>query len=134
MEKHTVINVEGMTCASCAMSVTRLLEKKGLKNVNVSLATGEVAFENGAAKMNDIVTGINDLGYKVIDKEESSEAKESRFSPLEIKFIVALVFTIPLLLHMLFQSGILHNPVIQLLLCMPVIFIGLRHFGKSAWA
>ncbi|MFI5220520.1 MAG: heavy metal translocating P-type ATPase, partial [Bacteroidia bacterium] len=134
MEERTVINVEGMTCASCAMSVTRLLEKKGLKNVNVSLATGEVTFENGAAKMNDIVTGINDLGYKVIDKKDPSEANESGFSPLEIKFIVTLVFTIPLLLHMLFQYGILHNPVVQLLLCIPVIFTGLRHFGKSAWA
>ena len=35
---------------------------------------------------------------------------------------------------MFFQSAILHNPVIQLLLCIPVIFIGLHHFGKSAWA
>ena len=79
MEKRTTINVEGMTCTGCAISITRLLEKKGLKNVNVSFATGEVTFENGETRLTDVINRINNLGYKVIDKKESPEVKEKKF-------------------------------------------------------
>jgi Cu+-exporting ATPase len=134
MEDHTVLNVEGMTCASCAMSISRLLEKKGLKDVSVNFATGEVAFANKDSIINEIVSGINDLGYKVIEKEEVSAENKKTFSALEIKFLIALVFTLPLFAHMLFSWQPLHYPIVQLILCIPVIITGLSYFGKSAYA
>jgi P-type Cu+ transporter len=135
MPERTTINVEGMTCASCAMSITRLLEKKGLKEVNVNVATGEVAFADGNISLSEIASGINNLGYHVVEKkEEGAAAKEKGLSALEKKFLIALAFTIPLLTHMVFQWKLLHHPLVQMILCIPVIIIGLNHFGKSAFA
>jgi Cu+-exporting ATPase len=28
----------------------------------------------------------------------------------------------------------LHQPIVQLLLCLPVFMVGCLHFGKSAWS
>ncbi|HKR04157.1 MAG TPA: cation-translocating P-type ATPase [Bacteroidia bacterium] len=135
MPERTTINVEGMTCASCAMSITRLLEKKGLKEVNVNVATGEVAFADGNISLTEITSGINNLGYNVVKKSEGGvAAKEKGLSALEKKFLIALGFTIPLLAHMVFHWKPLHHPLVQMILCIPVIIIGLSHFGKSALA
>ena len=55
-------------------------------------------------------------------------------SKVDILFLISLFFTIPLFSHMfLDHSNILHDPIIQLVLCLPVYFIGLIYFGKSAF-
>ncbi|MBC8303788.1 MAG: cadmium-translocating P-type ATPase, partial [Pelagibacterales bacterium] len=71
-----------------------------------------------------------DIGYKVKKKK----SKENRFSKVDVLFLISLFFTIPLFSHMfLDHSNILHDPIIQLVLCLPVYFIGLIYFGKSAF-
>ena len=134
IEDHTVLNVEGMTCASCAMSISRLLEKKGLKDVSVNFATGEVAFANNKEVFIEVVNGINDLGYKVVEKKEDVINNQKGFSLLEKKFFASLVLTLPLLAHMVFHFSLLHNPIAQMIVCIPVVMIGLSHFGKSAYS
>src|SRR6185436_18999815 len=54
-------------------------------------------------------------------------------SSVEKKFWWSVVFTAPLLVHMFIHIPLLHNPVIQLLLSLPVMVIGIGYFGKSAW-
>ena len=49
------------------------------------------------------------------------------------KFLIALLFTIPLFLHMFVHLNILHDPYFQLICSLPVLFIGITHFGKSAY-
>ena len=44
------LQVEGMTCANCALGITRLLEQKGMDDVYVNFATGEVHFANAGDK------------------------------------------------------------------------------------
>jgi Cu+-exporting ATPase len=47
MAEHLVeLNVTGMHCNNCAMSIHKLLEKKGLQNVLVSFASEEVKFSH----------------------------------------------------------------------------------------
>lgn len=129
------IKVEGMTCVNCAASVSKFLERKGLQNVQVDFASGEVRFENGAGgfDLEEIKSGISRLGYAV-----RGEKKENFWS-LEKKLVIAALFTVPLfLLHAFHSFGIessfLHNHWFQLLLCLPVFLIGIVHFGKSALA
>ena len=63
----TQLQVEGMTCSNCALGISRYLEQRGLKKVNVNFATGEVYFDlNGEKNLESVVQGINKLGYKVI--------------------------------------------------------------------
>jgi P-type Cu+ transporter len=137
MSHKTTLNVEGMTCSNCALGVTRFLEKKGLKDVRVDFSTGEVAFEEvSPSEIPEVVSGIRKLGYTVVsgDQEMNASVSGSFLSSLEFRFFVCTVLTIPLLLHMVVHTPLLHNPVFQLLLSIPVYIIGLGYFGKSAWS
>ena len=78
-----------------------------------------------------MVQGINKLGYKVITESAKTE-KKNLLSSTERKFFISLIFTLPLLLSMVPAFHILHDPLIQLILCTPVYIIGALHFGRSA--
>lgn len=129
------LQVEGMDCNSCAMSITRFLERKGLKDVYVNFQTKEVRFrqDETAMPLEEVKSGIHKLGYTVIEEE-----KPQSWWTLERKLILSAIFTAPLLLgHILMSLGVhigfMHNNWLQLLLCLPVFIIGVLHFGKSAW-
>jgi P-type Cu+ transporter len=135
-EEHTVLNVEGMTCSNCALSITKTLTQKGLKNVDTNFTTGEVRFDNPKEpeKINEIVGAINSLGYKVVE-EQKSNIDSKGLSIIEKKFLFSLIFTVPLFFsHMILpHHHWLNQPILQLLLCVPVFVLGVVHFGKSAW-
>lgn len=126
------ILIEGMTCANCAKSVSKSLNNMGLDNIYVDFSSGKARF-NATEKITfeEIKKEISKAGYKVLDKKAG---EKSSFDSLTVFFWVALVFTIPLFLHMFApQWSILHNPWLQLGLTLPVYTIGLFFFGKSAW-
>lgn len=126
------LNVTGMHCNNCALSVHKILEKKGLKDIHVDFANEEVKFSN-AEDMNlpGIIKDIEGLGFKVYEHEEVP--RERFFDKVENKFFFSLIFTIPLFSHMFLPFSWLHNPYVQLALCVPVFILGLTYFGKSAF-
>src|SRR5690606_7734836 len=126
--KNTTLNVEGMTCANCALGIRKQLEKKGLEDVNVNFSTGEVLFKNTKnLSLQEIKDGINKLGYKVVEDNGHNDDhhghhhhNHSDFS-IEKKFYFCLVFTVPLFFHMFFPKDFfLNNVWVQLGLCLPV--------------
>lgn len=130
-KNYTKIQVEGMTCNNCAIGLKKNLEKKGFQNVNVNFATAEASFnitnENTEKELEKV---IQDLGYTIV---KESEKKKEKLSRVEKYFYLSLFFTIPLFAHMfLDKNSIIHNPLTQFILCIPVYIIGLLHFGKSA--
>ena len=63
-----------------------------------------------------------------------TKKKNKRFHlSIEVKFIISLVFTLPLLFSMFLSIETLHNPYFQLLLTLPVFIIGFFHFGVSGY-
>ncbi len=128
---HIDLEVEGMTCANCALGITRFLEQKGLQEVYVNFATNEVRFAGTAdmIPMKDVIKGIEGLGYTVIQSDIQQPAGRDK---TERKFIFSAVFTLPLLLAMFLPFDLLHNPYFQLALCLPAYILGFLHFGKSA--
>ena len=128
--------VEGMTCATCALTIGKYLEKKGGHNVRVSLATGDVSFDTDKSiDRAQLQKGIHDLGYAVIgDKIPGASTVRRSLNKHLFNFLFCLPFTAILLLHML--PGIsfhwLMNPWLQCLLCLPVFVAGMRFFGRSA--
>jgi Cu+-exporting ATPase len=71
--------VEGMDCTTCALNIHKYLEKQGMKNVKVNFATGDVIFEaNGNFVKEKISSGIEGLGYSVVNEEENSVAKKTK--------------------------------------------------------
>jgi Cu+-exporting ATPase len=131
-EQLVELNVTGMHCNNCALSIHKLLEKKGLGNILVDFAGEEVKFSNdNNSQLPDIIKGIEQLGFKVVDDPLLHAPKF--YEKVENKFIFCAIFTAPLLLHMVFPWHMLHMPMVQLLLCLPVFIVGCLHFGKSAF-
>lgn len=139
-DENIALEIEGMTCANCALGITRTVEKNGGENVNVNFATGEALFKlKEAEKLPAIVNSINSLGYKVVEhaphehEHGHGHSHSGHSSSIEKRFYFCLVFTVPLFSHMFLPFDILHNPIVQLILCLPVFIVGCLHFGKSAW-
>jgi Cu+-exporting ATPase len=132
-EQLIELNVTGMHCNNCAISIHNLLAKKGLQNILVDFAGEEVKFStDNEAQVPDIIKGIEQLGYKVIDDPALHAPKF--YEKVENMFYFCLIFTIPLLLHMVLPWHFLQIPLLQLLLCIPVFVVGCLHFGKSAFS
>jgi Cu+-exporting ATPase len=130
-EQLVELNVTGMHCNNCAMSVHKLLEKKGMQNILVDFASEEVKFSNtNTADLPGIIKDIEGLGYKVVD--DPALEITPFYEKVENKFIFCALLTAPLLLHMILPWPFLHLPIVQLLLCLPVFLVGCLHFGKSA--
>jgi len=126
------LNVTGMHCNNCALSVHKMLEKKGLHDVYVDFANEEVKFSgNQEMSLPAIIKDIENLGFKVYETEEIP--KEAFYNKIENRFYFSLFFAIPLFSHMFLPFHWLHDPYIQLALCLPVFILGFIHFGKSAF-
>jgi Cu+-exporting ATPase len=124
--------VEGMSCSACAQTINGFLEKKGMKDVVVSLTAGEAHFQNiPGIPEQELKNGIKGLGYHVYD-ENSIRKHPNKF----VRFLVICVpFTLILQLPMLGHGPLLHwlhNPWVQLVLCLPVYITGMYYFGRSA--
>ena len=133
MSKSVQCKVDGMTCGNCALTVTTYLAKQGASNAVANASTGDVSFdiedENIESKL---LNGIQDLGFKVVEETESGELVKSH-SKVKQYLLISLFFWVPLMLHMFINWAPLHNPYVQFTLALPVYFIGLIYFGKSAF-
>ncbi len=135
MDTNITLHVEGMDCASCAMGITKNLQKNGMENVFVDYATGEATFLlKDKSKLQTIIDGIQGIGYKVVDSKYREE-QEGKLSPIEKRFYFTLPFTVVLFFGHMFlpHDFTLNQPYIQLIICLPVFIIGILQFGKSAW-
>ncbi|TKK68837.1 cation-translocating P-type ATPase [Ilyomonas limi] len=126
--------VEGMSCTNCALTVHKYLEKQGAQNVKVNFIGGDVSFDKNH-NLNEaaLQKGINNLGYSIKNDTNNNTAKRFIFKDHLQRFLFCLVFTLPLMLHMVgLHIGILMNPYMQLALTIPVYVVGMSFFGKSA--
>ena len=126
--------VEGMSCTNCALTIQKYLEEKGMNHVKVNFIGGEVSFENTAHTDNvRLEKGIRSLGYKVANGQLTESGHQPFFRNHLQRFLFCLIFTLPLLFHMLgLHIDLLMNPYVQLGLTIPVFIIGMDFFGKSA--
>lgn len=138
-EQLVELKVDGMTCNNCAASLNKYLVRKGFDDVYVNFSTKEVRFhpQDSSFSIDDVKTGIHDLGFHVIEDGDNHTAP---FWTLEKKLVISAIFTLPLFLeHFFMMAGVeylsfLENYWIQFAICLPVFIIGLLHFGKSAWS
>ncbi|MEM9024916.1 MAG: cation transporter, partial [Bacteroidota bacterium] len=128
------LDIEGMTCANCAMGVRKSLQQQGFENVSVNFAAGEATFRKPPAlQLDRAINAVRGLGFEAsLHRGEREET--AGLSAIERKFLAALVFTLPLFLHMFVaHDHFLNRPMVQLLLCLPVMALGVAHFGRSAF-
>jgi P-type Cu+ transporter len=141
-----IINISGMSCASCSAKVDKTLnDMDGVISASVNLTTEKatVAYDKSAVRVSDILNAVNDLGYKATKhtdetKDEDKERKDKELKRLKIELIFAIALSFPLLLAMILMvMGInvplLNNPYFQLAIATPVQFIIGFKFYKNAY-
>ena len=136
-QSHT-LEVKGMTCASCANTVTKALQRRGLSNVSVNHASGEVYFEAvEETPLTPVYDAINNLGYQSVRPEDAAHtdghAGHEHGGNLADRLLpFCVLLTVPLLAHMAFSWPLLHNVWFQLALSTPVFLMGWVVFGRSS--
>jgi Cu+-exporting ATPase len=135
------LSLTGMTCANCAATVQRRLERRvpGVVSASVNYANERAVVEvvPGAASRADLVRAVEDAGYGVLEvsDDEAAGDAESRAREAEIAhhtrtFLVGVLFSLPLfVLSMARDFGVVgawsHAPwvnVLMLALATPVQF------------
>ncbi|MCP3993791.1 MAG: cation-translocating P-type ATPase, partial [bacterium] len=108
-----IFDVEGMTCASCAMRIERVLRKQeGVESAVVNLTGKEarVTFAPGIDVL-DLAAAVEKIGYgatQVIEDEERESLAERYDSETRYQrrmAIGAAILTIPAFLLMMFGPG-----------------------------
>lgn len=104
--KKIDMKIDGMTCAACAKAVERVVKKlDGVESISVNIATDKanIDYNPSKVKLSQIKAAIEKAGYKPIeevknkvDVDEDKLRKEKEMNTLFIKFIVAIVFAVPL--------------------------------------
>jgi len=105
-EKEITIPIEGMSCAACAIRIEKVVSKlEGVSLASVNFATEKLVTKYNPEKVriSEIKQAIAKAGYKALDIEtkaaidEDKIRKQKEIKTLWTKFIVSLVFCIPLL-------------------------------------
>ena len=151
MNKQKEYIIEGMSCASCAMTIENAVSKiPGVHKASVNLATEIMAVEaNDSVTPEDIAKVVDGVGYsarprgKSVEEEleEKNEKKEAHLREMKRNLTISAIFTVPLLfIAMADMVGIpmpaflspMQSPVsyalIQLALVLPILWVGRRFF------
>ena len=146
--KEILLPIEGMTCAACSTAVERALKKlPGVEEAVVNYATdsAKITYDLTKTRFSDIKEAVAKAGYKALDLEvnapDVTDRRQNEIQALWRRFMVAVVFTVPLFYismgHMVglplpsfLDPGVspLNFALAQLLLTVPVMIAGYRFY------
>ncbi len=98
IEAHTVLALEGMTCASCAMRIEKGLKKlPGIKIANVNLATEQatVTYDPAEVDVEKMVQKVEAVGYKATPQQPVAPAQAQHGSDVDITTETVASSTVP---------------------------------------
>lgn len=144
-------NIKGMTCTACAATIERRLDKlAGIDTVAVNFATEQmhISFDDAALSTGEILSAVKDAGYEAIDPSSGTASADPNTNPADAhadamwrRLIFSLIFTVPIFYIAMgpmmglpipsFLAGrqnLLFMAFTQLLLTLPVMFIGFQFY------
>jgi Cu+-exporting ATPase len=141
------LSLTGMTCNACARRIERrLTNAAGVRSANVNFATARarVEYDPRATGAADLIGTVAEIGYGARDAEEEGaaerekEAVRAEQEQLRRRFLVAAVFSAPVLLVAMSHGRIaLFNVAwinwAQLVLTLPVVCYSGWPFYQGAW-
>ena len=146
------LSLTGMTCQSCAQTITRSLSKvDGVAEANVNFATEEatVQFDPELVDRDDLVKAVEGAGYGVAEREESEEAAEEesvrQMRQAKWRMVLAWAVTGPIIALMIPEMlgyAVPGYEWLMVLLALPVLGVAgfstfrsalksLSHFGAN---
>lgn len=154
--KTETFDIEGMTCATCALTVEKAVGKlAGVEEASVNLATEKltVTYDGQNLYPSQIVEAVTKAGYQALPQAEATSAEpapdrqEMQTKELWTRFVWSAVFTLPLLYlamgPMLPWGGLplpaFLNPahqsvryaLTQLALTLPVVYLGRSFYVRG---
>jgi Cu+-exporting ATPase len=151
------LGIEGMTCANCVSTIENSLKNsEGIVDYVVNLVTerAHIEFDPETTNPSIIINQINDIGYKAFtiatekgSEDREKEAREREYSRQKNNLMIAIIFTIPVLLYSLgfvlgfrfplplpeaFIEGINTRQFIVMLFTIPVVFVAGKQFHRGA--
>ena len=153
--EKAMLDIAGMHCASCAMSVEGALKKvEGVSKAAVNFATEKayVEYDPSALSVHDLERVVEDAGYSVVKQktvrdagdvtlretaiDSEKAARKRNIDVLKIKLIVSAIFAIPLLYFAMGHHVGLPLPslsdkamaAIQLALTIPIVAAGYQFY------
>lgn len=155
--KKLVVGIGGMSCAACSAAVERSLKKlPGMESAEVNIATEQavMTYDEKQLDIEKIRHAVERAGFTMIEQTTANEdaereRKERREKSQKVRLITAICLTVPLLYiamgPMIFMSkGGLPLPsfisphmhplsfaLVQLILCIPVMFCGYTFYTKG---
>ncbi|HAP4886745.1 TPA: heavy metal translocating P-type ATPase [Enterococcus faecalis] len=150
-DSGVTFDIEGMTCASCAQTIEKSVNKlDAVQSASVNLASEKMSvnFDTSSLNTDDIIRAVQDAGYDAKVSIDSSDATEDQAAKKQAhiknmwrRFWISAVFTIPVLyIAMGEMIGLpipeIINPMmhpeafatVQLVLTLPVLFLGRSFF------
>lgn len=134
--------VLNMSCASCAINAENTVKHiEGVAEASVNFATTNltVVFQPEVITPTQIQKAVQDAGYDLLIEEETSQQDAfnaiqlKHFKKLKIKTILALLFSLPLMIISMFFMQMPFANEIQWLLSTPVVAWLGKDFFINAW-
>ncbi len=156
VEADVTLNLEGMTCASCAMRIEKGLKKvPGMKDASVNFAAEQamVTYDTTQATVEQICQKVETLGYKatpvqprtsansisapgdvqIAREDEQSKQRQIEFLRKRTLLIVGVVLTMPVvILSMFFMNRFPGENAFLLVLTTPIWAIMGWEFHRGA--
>lgn len=146
-------DIEGMTCASCQLTVEKTVKKLGIENVNVSLLTNTLEISNSDISDKEIIAAIENSGYRAFSRR-NNKSEEKNINPKEkfdkeLKNIKnRLKISIPLMIILMYVAmgemvnlpypNILNGyegagmfAFLQLIFALPIIYVNRIYFQNG---
>lgn len=150
MQDDNTFKIIGMTCAACAGRIEKIVARQdGVNNASVNFATERLTidFDKDKISFDDFNRVVNKAGYSLEfikpnkSLDEDKIRKEKDMNDLFKKFIVSIIFAIPLLyiamapminIIKLPMPQFLQNPVsyaiTQIILVIPILIAGNKFY------
>lgn len=150
--KKELVDIAGMTCSACSNRIEKVVNKMpGVESMNVNLLknNGYVTYDENIVDLPTIMSKVEKMGFKMTPHSQTVtkattkpvDAAAQEMEEMKERLILSLIFTIPIFyIHMgrmwnwplphwiLGPENEMTNALIQMLLCIPVIFVDRRYF------
>jgi P-type Cu+ transporter len=139
-----LLDVGGMTCASCAARIERVLGRIDGVHAEVNFATEQARITHDShVTVGDLITAVQDAGYTASvhkearaepEQQADAEASARPADPLRQRLVVCALLTLPVAaMGMIEPLQFRYWQWLSLALASPVIVWGAWPFHRAAW-
>ena len=138
--KHLVLHVEDMTCASCVRSIDSYVGKQdGIMNLEINLMDLEVEvdYDPKVITEREIFALIQEIGYTPSIEEEKSNTSKTMILSLIFGGVMVYLTMVSMISSSLIPSFIraneypLRNAILQLILTIPVMILNIDIYKRG---